>query len=187
VRLFVALNFPEQLCRGLWEAATPLRDLGLPVRWVPPEGIHLTLKFLGDVPEGDEPRLHAALGRAAQDGRPLALTVEGFGVFPGLARPRVIWAGVEPDPQIELLQHRVEQEFAQLDFPPEGRAFQPHVTLGRAGRTARPRDFARLGAALDALRYRETARLEAVDLMQSVIQAGGGPPVYHIRHRERLS
>jgi 2'-5' RNA ligase len=186
--LFVALNLPAAVRRALWEAMTPLRDLDLPVRWVRPEGIHLTLKFLGEVPDETEPDLHAALGRAAHGGgeaHPLPLTVQGFGAFPAADRARVIWAGIDPDPGIELLQHRVEREFEPLGFAPEGRAFRPHVTLGRAERDARPRAFARLAPALAVLHYHETALVETVDLMQSTFQSGGS--VYQVRHSERLS
>ena len=145
----------------------------------------MTVKFLGEVEPEREPELRAALTRAADGGRAVPLGVRGFGVFPDATRPRVIWAGVEPDPSLELLQHRVEQEFAPLGFPPEGRPFRPHLTLGRAGREARPRDFAGLAAALDRLQYEESVLAESVDLMQSVARAGGS--VYEVRHSERLS
>jgi 2'-5' RNA ligase len=184
VRLFVALNFPDPVRQGLWERAAPLRELGLPVKWVRPDGIHLNLKFLGEVPDAREPELRAALGRATARGRALPLSIGGFGVFPDLERPRVLWAGIEPDPALELLQHRVEEEFGPLGFPPEGRPFRPHLTLGRAARQARPREFAGLEQALARLTYQETALIASVDLMQSVLQSGGA--VYEVRHSERL-
>jgi 2'-5' RNA ligase len=184
LRLFVALNFPESVRQALWQATAPLRDLGLPVKWVRPDGIHLTLKFLGDVPGEEEGELRAALGRAAAGARALPLAVGGFGVFPDFKRPRVVWSGIAPDPALELLQHRVEQEFAPLGFPTEARAFRPHVTLARAAREGRPRDFAGLEGALAGLRFQQTALVESVDLMQSTLQSGGA--VYQVRHSERL-
>jgi len=183
--LFVALNLPAAVRRALWEATTPLRDMDLPVRWVRPEGIHLTLKFLGEVPDETEPDVRAALGRAAQGGHELPLSVQGFGAFPAPDRPRVIWVGVDPDPAIELLQHRVEQEFEPLGFAPEGRPFHPHLTLGRAERDAGPRAFSALAPALGELHYHQTTMVETVDLMQSTLQSGGS--VYQVRHSERLS
>jgi 2'-5' RNA ligase len=184
VRLFLALNLPPTVREALWAATEPLRDLGLPVKWVRGEGIHLTLKFLGDVDEGREAELMAALARAASGGRALPLAVGGFGVFPDFRRPRVVWAGIAPEPALEILQHRVEQEFAPLGFPTEARAFRPHVTLGRAAREARPRDLMGLEGALAALEFAETALVGAVDLMQSTLQSGGA--VYQVRHSERL-
>lgn len=181
----MALNLPDGVRRALWEAAAPLRELGLAIKWVPPEGIHVTLKFLGEVPEGREAQLRGALGRAAAGGGALSLVVGGFGAFPGIDRPRVIWAGLEPDPALEGLQQRVEREFVPLGFPSESRPFRAHLTLGRAARDARPRGCEGLEETLIGLRHRDTAIVAAVDLMQSVLQAAGA--VYQIRHSERLS
>ncbi len=155
------------------------------MRWVRPEGIHLTLKFLGAVPDEREPELRAALGRAAAGARALPLALGGFGVFPDVKRPRVVWVAVAPDPALELLLHRVEQEFAPLGFPTEARPFRPHVTLGRAAPEARPRDFGGLEGALAGIRFEDTVLVGSVDLMQSTLQSGGA--VYHVRYSERLS
>jgi RNA 2',3'-cyclic 3'-phosphodiesterase len=184
VRLFVALNVPAAVRAAVWEAAQPLRDAGYPVRWVRPEGIHLTLKFLGGVDASRESEMIAALGRARSGAKPLPLVVGEFGVFPDFRRPRVLWAGVTPDPALELLQHGVEREFAPLGFPPEGRAFRPHITLGRAARDATARDFPGLEAALAATTVSAATVVESVDLMHSEPQSGGA--VYHVRHREPL-
>ncbi len=186
MRVFVALNFPPQVRQALWQAAGPLRDAGLPVKWARDDGIHLTLKFLGEVPEERDGELRAALARAAAGARSLTLALGGFGVFPDFARPRIVWAGIAADPALEILQQHVEREFAPLGFPTEARAFRPHVTLGRAGRNARPRDFAGLEAALGHLRYETTVVVDALDLMQSTLQSGGGGAVYNVRHSERL-
>lgn len=174
----------------IWDALEPLREHkpALPVKWVPPANIHLSLKFLGEVDQAREPELHDALRRAAGMGageRALVLQVAGCGVFPDYRRPHVLWIGVAPDPALELLQHGVEQAFAPLGFPTEARPFRPHVTVGRAGREARPRAFAGLEEAMAAVTFTTTATVTEVELMQSTLQAGG--PVYQAKHRERLS
>jgi len=174
----------------LWDALAPLRQRRekLPVKWVQPENIHLSLKFLGDVDAAREPELRVALQRAAgtlSEPRPLTLQVTGLGVFPDYHRPRVLWAGVTPDPALELLQHGVEQAFAPLGFPTEARPFRPHVTLARAARDARPRAFAGLEELLSGIDFDETVTVTDVDLMQSTLQAEG--PVYQVQYHERLS
>ncbi|HZE94816.1 MAG TPA: RNA 2',3'-cyclic phosphodiesterase [Gemmatimonadales bacterium] len=174
----------------LWDALALLRQRRekLPVKWVRPENIHLSLKFLGDVDEAREPELRAALKRAAGTGgepRPLTLQITGFGVFPDYHRPRVLWAGVTPDPGLELLQHGVEQAFAPLGFPTEGRPFRPHITLARAARDARPREFAGLAELLSGVDCDETVTVTDLELMQSTLQAEG--PVYQVKYHERLS
>jgi RNA 2',3'-cyclic 3'-phosphodiesterase len=169
--------------QGLWDAIGPVRERGFPVKWVRPEALHLTLKFLGDVDDAREADLRAALGQVG--GGPATLHIEGFGVFPDFTRPRVVWAGVTPDPALELLQHRVEQVFAPLGFPTEAKAFRPHLTLGRAKRDARPSDFTGLEAALGTIAFLETVVVPDVDLMESTLQSGGA--VYQVKHRGRLS
>jgi len=171
----------------LWDALAPLRRrrAELPVKWVRPENIHLSLKFLGEVEDAREPELVAALKQAADTRRPLTLEITGFGVFPDYHRPHVLWAGVTAEPGLELLQHGVEQAFAPLGFPTEARAFRPHVTLARSEREARPRDFKGLEEVLAGLEFTETVTVAEVDLMQSTLQKDG--PVYQVRYHGRLS
>ena len=171
--------------QSLWDATAPARESGYPVKWVRPEALHLTLKFLGDVDGASEPGLRDAVGRVCAEARPVTLHIEGFGVFPDFKRPRVVWVGVTPEPALELLQHRVEQEFAPLGFPTEAKPFRPHLTLGRAKRDARPRDFAGLEETLGAIVFSEGLVVPDVDLMESTLQSGG--PVYQVKHRGRLS
>jgi 2'-5' RNA ligase len=175
--------------RKLWDVLGVLRAREkLPVKWVRPENIHLSVKFLGDVDDAREPELRNALQRAAGNRgapRPLTLQLTGFGVFPDYRRPNVLWAGVTPEPGLELLQHAVEQAFAPLGFPIEARAFRPHVTLARAARDGGPRDFQGLEAALAKIAFDETLSVAEIDLMQSTLQRDG--PVYQVKYHERLS
>lgn len=171
----------------MWAAAAPLRELRLPVNWVRSEGLHLTLKFLGEVPDEQEPDLQAALAQAAgtgAGGRSIPLALGGFGVFPDQRRPRVVWVGVAPEPALELLQHRVEQAFAPLGFPTEARPFRPHLTLGRAARDAGAAAPHGLAEALAGLAFSETVLVESVDLMASTLQRGGA--VYQVRRSAPL-
>lgn len=173
--------------RELWDALAPLRQRReqLPVKWVRPENIHLSLKFLGEVDETRGDELRTALHRAAGGGRALTLQITGFGVFPDYHRPQVLWAGVTPEPGLELLQHGVEQAFAPLGFPTEARTFRPHVTLARSTRDAKPRAFAGLEELLAGVEFDETVSVAEVDLMQSTLKPDG--PVYQVKYHERLS
>jgi len=184
VRLFIALTPPPEVQRAVWDAFAPLRARAMPVKWIPPDGIHLTLKFLGEVDEGRLAELSGALVDAVAGARAISLVVRGAGAFPDARRPRVFWAGVEPDPAIELLQDRVERVFGPLGFPTEGRAFRPHLTLGRAGKGAHAREFAEVEEAMEGLAVEAAAVLDGVDLMRSVLRPDGA--VYQRVHRERL-
>ena len=184
MRLFVAVNFPEALRHAVWAATEPARRAGEAVRWVRPEAMHLTLKFLGEVPEEREAELHAALERAAGGTRGFHLAVGGCGVFPNAERPRVLWIGIAAEPALELLQHGVERELAPLGFPTEGRPFRPHLTLGRATRDAGRDDLQRAAERLAQVSYEGMARIESLDLMRSTLRPQGA--AYDVVHRRPL-
>jgi len=183
--LFVAINFPETLRQSLWSATESLRAGVLPVRWVKPEAMHLTLKFLGEVGDERQGELVDALQRAAAASRAVTVTVGDFGVFPDARRPRVLWAGVSPEPGLELLQHHVEQEFGPLGFPPEGRPFRPHLTLGRVERDARAAAFRGLDGLLGRVSFEETVTVSSVELMRSTPTRTGAE--YQLVSSGRLS
>ncbi len=137
LRLFVAVDPPEPVRRRLAALEAELRRLAArhagEVRWVDPESVHLTLQFLGAVPEERVEPVAAALAAAAAAGRPLALEVRGAGGFPSARRPRVLWAGVAGEVEaLASLAADVGRRLAPLGFPPEERPFSPHLTLGRA-------------------------------------------------------
>jgi 2'-5' RNA ligase len=137
-RLFVALEPPEPVRRRLAALADELRrSAGRgagEVRWVPPENVHLTLQFLGAVPEERIAAIEAALrDAAATAGRPLSLSLHGAGGFPNARRPRVLWAGLEGEVgPLAALVTALGVRLAKLGFPPEDRPFAAHLTLGRA-------------------------------------------------------
>ncbi len=185
MRLFIAINLPPDLRQRLWEAAEPLRRASYPVRWVASDGMHLTLKFLGEVKPDREPEVVAAIGTAVQGAKPFTLMMGGFGAFPSVSRPRVLWAGCEPVPALELLQHRVEQEMERLGFPLEAKAFHPHLTLGRAQRDARAGAFGNLEDRMDTLSFAGEAVVDSVDLMESQLARDGAR--YTRRHAARLA
>jgi 2'-5' RNA ligase len=183
VRLFVAVNLPRPLRGAIFAAGTPLRAAAPSVRWVDPEGLHLTLKFLGEVADGRSGEIVAALERACAGARPFPLEVGGFGAFPTAARARVVWVGCEAAPPLELLQHGIEREFAALGFPVEGRPFRPHLTLGRAKADARG-GVRGLEDHLATLVFSDTFTVASVDLMESTLTPRGAR--YAVRHAVAL-
>ncbi len=137
LRLFVALDPPEAARRRLAAMQAELRRAAGrhadEVRWVAVENVHLTLQFLGAVPEERLAALRGALAGAAGEARPLALELKGAGGFPSARRPRVVWVGVGGEVEaLSSLAAEVGRRLAPLGFPPEERPFSPHLTLGRA-------------------------------------------------------
>ena len=133
LRLFVALELPQEWSAALAETQATLRGRGLErLRWVRPEGIHLTIKFLGEVDEARLPDVTGGVRRAAARSSPFSLHVGGLGTFGPPARPRVLWVGVGGDlPALERLWQAVERELTAVGFPAERQRFSPHLTLAR--------------------------------------------------------
>jgi 2'-5' RNA ligase len=173
VRLFVAANFPSEVRERLWRAAEPLRARDFPVRWVEPSGLHVTLKFLGEVEPSRERELIDAVESSITGARRFSMGLAGFGAFPRPDRPRVIWAGCEAAPPLELLQDRLERAMAALGFPVEGRPFRPHVTLGRVRQGARPRALEGVEALLETLAFQDAVEVQSLDLMRSELRRDG--------------
>jgi len=167
VRLFIAINLPADVRRLAHAAAAPLREAAPHAHWVAEENLHLTLKFLGEVPEDAGPAIAAAVGAASARHRRTEIELRDFGTFPNPRRPRVVWAGVLPDPRLELLQHDVEVACEGLGFEVEGRPFRPHVTLGRVKLTALAEDNRALARAVRSARLHAACTAESVDLMRS--------------------
>ncbi|OGD26242.1 MAG: 2'-5' RNA ligase [Candidatus Aminicenantes bacterium RBG_19FT_COMBO_59_29] len=132
MRTFIAIDLDESLKKALETFAGKLKPLARNVSWVGAAGMHLTLKFLGEISEADAARVSSALEETAARHRVFALVLEGTGTFPpGRRQPRVLWVGVSPGPPLLALQEDVEREMAKLGFEREKRPFHPHLTLGR--------------------------------------------------------
>ena len=173
MRAFIAINFPHEMRSRLWSAAAPLRTKSYPVRWVPADLIHLTVKFLGEVEHSRISGIADGLRRALNGTRAFHLPVREFGAFPTTKRPRVVWVGCEALPVLELLQDSVEREMAALGFAIEGRPFRPHVTIGRAARGARNSGFKGLKKDLEHIDYLEEPLVAGIDVMQSILSQRG--------------
>jgi 2'-5' RNA ligase len=184
MRLFVALELAESHRASLAGVCERGRRGG--VRWVAAENVHLTLKFLGEVDEGQVPAVEAALAAAADAAPPFALALEGGGCFPNARSPNVIWVGVaEGAPEAGRLAGEVERALAPLGFPPEKRGFRPHLTIGR------PKD-PKTAAATAAEKIKQlrdyraaAAQISALALVQSTLTPEGA--LYAVVRRFELA
>jgi len=131
MRLFVAIHLPDSWKDVLAKPQASIGWLGRGVRWVEPEAMHLTLRFLGEVDEKHLTALDTRLSAACEGIGPLEVRIKGTGVFPSAKRPRVYWAGVEAPRVLMDLQRRIEDEMQKLGFDPEEKSFHPHLTLAR--------------------------------------------------------
>jgi 2'-5' RNA ligase len=143
------------------------------VKWVEEENIHLTVKFLGDVADKDVPAIKEAL--AGVPFAPMVFRISGFGAFPGMDRPRVIWAGLEPGEVIVELHEEVESALTGLGFQKD-RDFSPHLTIGRVRDVSDLSLFSEFFSSVRPLANEQTFRIEALRLKRSVLTPSG--PVY---------
>jgi 2'-5' RNA ligase len=151
----------------------PMREAAPRLSWVTEERLHLTIEFLGDQPDDALPGLRDALTGAAASHAPVTLALRGLGAFPNLRAPRIVWMGVEPDPNLELLQHDLAGACEALGYERDARAFRPHITLGRA-RTPLRADAARsLAAAARSVTWSATVEARSVDIMESRLLPSG--------------
>lgn len=132
MRVFIAVDLSNEIRNALRDVQRKLRPLGGPARWVAPESIHITLKFIGEVPEKRVEEIDSAL--TGLTWKPFTVTVRGVGFFPGNRSPRVFWAGMEA-PTMQGLAEQLDTRMERLGFDKEKRAFRPHLTLARARNT----------------------------------------------------
>ena len=151
LRAFVAVELPEDVLAAVGRARRSLetRLAARAVRWTRPEGIHLTLKFLGDTPAASVPEIERRLQEALAGIPTFTLGLAPLGVFPNAHAPRVVWIGLSGDlPSLHAVRERVEEAIVPLGYPDDGRPFSPHLTLGRVADFASPSDRRDVGAAV---------------------------------------
>jgi 2'-5' RNA ligase len=189
LRLFVAVELPPEVRDALSALQQELRPRGGPgVRWVRPEGIHLTLKFLGGVPRQQVPLVEEALGRAASGQTAFGLSLGMPGFFPSPRRPRVLWVGIEGEvEQLTALARRVEEEMSALGFPAEERPFAPHLTLARLGEKLAPAQREDFGRAAQSAPWHpgHPFSVDGVSLMRSQLSPQGA--IYSCLHTAPLT
>jgi 2'-5' RNA ligase len=131
MRLFVALDIDDDIRGRLSRFVDGVRGFSPEARWVPPESLHVTLKFIGEKSEPEAERIKQALQTIAAD--TFEMNFRGYGFFPGARGPRVFWVGIEAGDKLTALAAAVDKTLAQLDIPEEEHAFSPHLTLARRG------------------------------------------------------
>jgi RNA 2',3'-cyclic 3'-phosphodiesterase len=130
VRLFVALEIPRAVRDNLATLIKELRTAGPKARWVRPENIHVTLKFIGEVPPDKLENIRAALSGVHSECA-AQLGFRGLGFFPNARRPSVLWAGIDASPNLQSLAGDIDRSLEKLGFPCEQRSFVPHLTIAR--------------------------------------------------------
>jgi 2'-5' RNA ligase len=176
LRLFVAVDLSEEVREELRRLQDDLRRRDLSsLRWVRPEGVHLTLKFLGETPVERVPAIEGALAEVVDGAAPFRLALGKLGTFGNRRGPRVLWLDIAGDAQrLKDLQAMVERALIEAGFPPEERQYSPHLTLARVPQPSGPGMAERVTRALDAVAApRAEFEVREVALIRSILQPGG--------------
>lgn len=173
MRLFVAVHIPEELKEQLTGLQDTLKKAIVDVKWERAEKFHLTMKFLGEVPEENAGGVADAVARACAGMAPFKAVLGGVGGFPTANRPRVVWAGItEGSGELISLAERVDRELEPLGFPKEKRPFSAHLTLGRV---RSPQNLSALVKKMASCANVELGAftVRSVEIMISVLGRGG--------------
>ena len=177
LRSFIAIEIPAGIQNAIAENTASIKHT-LPkplIRWVTPQNVHLTLKFLGDETPANLKRLADTLIEVAASHETFDVSVGGLGAFPTHKRARVIWIGLDAPPALAALQHAVDAAAAQLGYPKEERPFSPHLTIGRVSQNASASDLQHIRSALESTKVGilGTIRVQAIRIFKSNLQPGG--------------
>jgi len=177
VRTFIACEMPADLQDSIQRAIQPLRRaLGTSlIRWVPAHNVHLTLKFLGDVATPSLDMIQRTLAAEASGFEALDGAVEGFGAFPNVHRPSVLWVGFKAPPALGMLQRELDAATERLGYKADARGFSPHLTVGRVRATGRAPDMQKIRDEVGKLQIGSlgSVHIDAVHLFKSDLQATG--------------
>lgn len=176
IRSFIAIELPDELKLELGRLEARLKSgVSSPVKWVDPQSIHLTLKFLGNIAIDRTGEITRAIEEAAQTVPPFRLEVKGLGVFPNLRRVQVAWVGLSGEvAQLGVLQQRLESNLARLGFAPESRPFVSHLTLARVRDQASLDERQRFGQLIAGTSFEAgVINVDAISLVRSQLTRAG--------------
>ena len=179
LRAFIALEIPSTIQQAIHKAISSLRgEVGELVRWVPPDNIHLTLKFLGDVSLARVEQLTQMLRAEADSCPAFDIHIGGLGSFPSLKRARVIYIGIQAPAELEALVRGIESASRKLGYESDangGRGFSPHLTIGRVNQKISASEGQKIRRAIEAAKIDSlgTARVDSVQLYKSELKPSG--------------
>lgn len=176
LRAFIAVEIPAEIQQKIHRETSNLRKgIDSLVRWVPPQNMHLTLKFLGDVSPNSLEFIKQMLRTEAENVPCFDIHLAGLGAFPNLKRPRVLYVGIQAPAALEALARGIESASRRLGYEAEERPFSAHLTLGRVRQNANAAEQQQIRRAIEGTQVDlpGTARVDSVHLFKSDLNPGG--------------
>jgi 2'-5' RNA ligase len=177
IRAFIAIELPEELQSGILRLQNEFKSAGhTRVKWVTPQNIHLTLKFLGNISSEKAEEIKEVLEKAKQGIAPFQLKTDKLGAFPNIRQPRVFWLGMTGELETLLtLQQCIDKALINLGFSKEERLFSPHITIARTRDSATREEKAEFGKSIEKTPFtdRYTIYVASFNLMRSQLLPSG--------------
>jgi RNA 2',3'-cyclic 3'-phosphodiesterase len=187
MRTFIAIPLSEQTIEMIGRNQNDLRlNMGLGVSWVELNSIHLTLKFFGEVEESRISEISTELLNLSKYIQTFTLNCGGLGCFPNIRQPRILWVGIEPEKQLDILQTKIEAACFNKGFAKEGRKFSPHLTLGRikTGLTLKEMEYLKDKITNRNIQDRSIINVKEILLYKSELKSTGA--IYSVLFRAGL-
>ncbi|MBN2121034.1 MAG: RNA 2',3'-cyclic phosphodiesterase [Candidatus Omnitrophica bacterium] len=171
MRCFVAIKLSKEVKDEIVRIQNKLQPLELHAKWTEYENLHITLKFLGQIPEENITEAKEIVSGVSSLVKPFTLNFSKAGAFPSLGRPRVLWVGVEPDAEPVKIIEYLEEQFQKLSIPRETRPPHPHITLARI---KSPENTHKLKSAVESLKVEDINwEVKEVVLFKSILTPRG--------------
>lgn len=184
MRVFIGIKPDDSVRETIKNALEPFQKIPTPIRWVKPENIHLTLKFIGEISPEKKNQLVDGIRNTGFQSAPISLHISGFGKFGPGESLNIFWAGIDPIPPLKQVYDRIENTLAGMEIQRETRPFKPHITLGRNKKNF---NFKSILALIDRYRDVSIARFElgGFQIFESTLTPEG--PIYSILEEVKLS
>ena len=173
MRLFIGLNLPKRERQRIQSATQLLREEDFPLRWIRLENFHITMKFLGDVNSERVEQIEETMSEVANKNAVFSIVLGGFGAFPSIRSPNLIWLGVGASPKLRCLKQDLERALAECGFESEMRRFHPHITLARAKGKDGAGMFRGLDKLLAELDFTGALKVDRINLIRSQLSKNG--------------
>jgi len=179
IRSFIAIDIPQSIKNIIARVQSDFKESGADVKWVNPELIHLTLKFLGNIKEEQIDEIKKSMIKSVKGITPFFMTLRDIGVFPNIRYPRVIWMGLEDKTErLLILQKNIEENLNILGFTPEERKFSPHLTIGRLKSLKGKSRLANMIHAKKDMNIDGSISVNKINLIKSELRVTG--PIYSV-------
>jgi len=183
MRTFIAITLNSEIKQELAKLQSALKQSQADVKWVNPENIHLTLKFLGEINDEQAAQVKETLDKIAPQFKPYEISISGIGAFPKLDHPRSVWVGIgNGKDQTKKIAQAIEDELSKLGFQKDDREFKSHLTIGRV---RSPKNKQELKTKLQTLNFKpQTLNVQHITFYKSTLTREG--PIYTALHKIQL-